>query len=402
MLSIRKLLALGLLSTIGTNALAQEWRTAWDKTLYGYTSNTALRGDSLLNPTNQIAHLSQRSNHLEIRMNVKAENDTVRFTARPILAMRESHNAFGKQQHNEAYLSQWQLRVRAAEDWNVAAGREVMNWGTAQFRSPSSPFYFENGRGDPMRELVGMDSVKLTWTPDIQNSVTISHIVGSGYRAAQPDRWRDSWLFKFNQRRDDWTYGMVAVKTPILKTFYGTHAQITLSDSLMLHGEISFSASPYALQSPVDMTQPFSIQTPAPQRSTMLVGTTYTFENGKSLTAEYLHDNHGYTAAEQQAYFQRAVQSPNIALSLAPNLLGRDYLHLVWQSNLMDTSAYWRLMYTHGFTDHGSEISGYGETTITTLASAYFLVTLPQGKTNQEFSSLLQRSLTAGLKFALP
>ena len=73
----------------------------------------------------------------------------MRLTARTINSTREMRNAFGTQQRNEGYVSLWQVRVRAAESWNVAAGRDVLNWGAGQFRSPSSPFYFDNGRTDP-------------------------------------------------------------------------------------------------------------------------------------------------------------------------------------------------------------------------------------------------------------
>ena len=95
-----------------------------------------------------------------------------------------------------------------------------------------------------------------------------------------------------------------------------------------------------------------------------MTGAAYTFEDGKSLTAEYLHDGHGYTADEESAYFERAVTLPGMALGLAPRLLGRDYLHMVWQSNMMGEIGYWRLMYTRNFTDGGNELAAYGETVL--------------------------------------
>ncbi|MGE5758642.1 MAG: hypothetical protein ACM3W8_07225, partial [Sideroxydans sp.] len=160
-------LAVFALSAFAATAATAEsdWRTSWDGTFYGYANRTALRADSVLNPGNQVAGLPQRSDTAELRLNFKAENETVRLTARPIGLLRETHNAFGAQQRNEGYFSLWQVRVRAAESWNVAAGRDVLNWGAGQFRSPSSPFYFDNGRTDPLRELVGMDVLKLSWTP---------------------------------------------------------------------------------------------------------------------------------------------------------------------------------------------------------------------------------------------
>ena len=397
----RALLALSACVSLAS-AAENEWRMAWDGSFYAYASATSLRGDSVLNPGNRIAHLPEQSETAELRLNLKAENDTLRLTARPIALRRETHNAFDNEQRGEAYLSQWQTRVRIAEAWHVAVGRDVLNWGPAQFRSPSSPFYFDNGRHDPMRELVGMDSAKLTWTPDMKSSASLVRVIRSGYGAATPDTWRDSWLAKFDHRGDGWAYGLVAANPSDRGLFYGAHAQTTLSDELMLYGEIGSSTRVNALQSPADAAQPFTVQTVSPRQTTGLIGSSYTFEGGESLAVEYLHDGHGYTSMEEKAYFQRAAALPGMALSLEPWLLGRDYLHLVAQSNLMDEHGYWRLMYTRNLTDGSHEFSTYGERVLNHQISAFLIAVLPQGDARQEFSALSRRSVTLGLKIALP
>jgi hypothetical protein len=393
-----------LLAASSVNAFAEEssWQTSWDGTLYGYANSMKLRDDSVLNPYNQIARLPQRSDVAELRLNFKAENETVRLTARTIALTREMRNAFGKQTRNEAYASLWQVRVRAAESWNVAAGRDVLNWGAGQFRSPSSPFYFDNGRTDPMRELVGMDVLKLSWTPNMQSSTTLARIVRSGYGAAEPDAWRNSWLAKFDTRGDEIAWGLVAAKAPHLGAFYGAHGQYTMSDELMLYGEFGSSVLPVALGSPADATQPYLIQSPSKRGNASLVGSSYTFENGQSLMLEYLHDGHGYTREEERAYFQRATTQFGLPLGLMPRLLGRDYFHAVWQANMMSETGYWRLMYTRNLTDNGTELAAYGETTVTTHLSVYGLIVQPVGNARQESSALFTRSVTAGVKIALP
>lgn len=392
-------LAAGLASAA---AVADDWRTTWDGTLYGYANRAVLRDDSALNPGNRVAGLAQRSEVGELRLNVKAENETLRLTARAIAAQRETHDAFGTQPAGASYLSQWQVRLRAAEGWHVAAGREVLNWGPAQFRSPASPFYFDNGRRDPLRELVGMDALKVSWTPDRQSNASLLHIVGAGHGAPQPDAWHDSWLAKLDQRGEAWALGLVMLKAPDLAPFYGAHGQTTLGDALLLYGEAASATLPRALRSSADTSQPFTLQAASPRRTTALVGAAYSFEDGQSLAAEYLHEGHGYTAAQERTYFQRAVGQPELALGLAPRLLGRDYLHLLWQSNLMDEGGYWRLMYTRNLTDHGNEFAAYGESLLAGKVSGYLLAVLPQGNARQEFSALLRRSLTLGLKIALP
>lgn len=386
-----------------TNAVADDadWRSAGDATLYTYASHMTLRDDSVLNPYNRIARLPQASEVAELRAGFKVENETVRLSGRLIGSTRELHNGFSQSSRSEGYASLWQVRVRAAEDWNVAAGRDVLNWGPGQFRSPSSPFYFDNGRSDPMRELVGMDVAKLSWTPDMQNSATLARVVRSGYGAAQPDAWRNSWLAKFDTRGDEIAWGAVAAKAPHLAAFYGAHAQYTMSDELMLYGEFGSSVLAVRLGSPADAAQPYAIQSPSPRGNAALLGSSYTFENGQTASLEYLHDGHGYTREEARAYFQRATTQFGLPLGLMPRLLGRDYVHAVWQANMMSETGYWRLMYTRNLTDNGNELAAYGEVTLHPRLSLYTLAVLPHGDVRQEAGALFTGSVTLGLKSSL-
>lgn len=384
---------------------AEEWRTSWDGTLYGYANSLSVRDDSVLNPGNQMAKLSQRGAYLEARFNIKAEDENWRFTERPIVRMQQQSNAFGSESKSEAYLSQWQVRWKADDTLALSGGRELLNWGAAQFRSPSSPFYFDNGRSDPMRELAGMDNIKLTWTPDMRSSAMLARIVRSGYGAADSDPWRDSWLVKLDQRGDEWAYGLVAVKAPELPAFYGANAQFTWSEMMLLYGELGSSAQTSALVSPANVMQPFGQQTTSPRRITALAGAAYTFENGQSVYAEYLHESHGYTRAEAEAYFARAAASPlwaGMALGNAPRLLGRDYLHLVWQSNMMESDAYWRAMFTQNITDGSNELGAYGEKTLNPHFSLFATLVFNGGSARQDMSALITRSATGGVKVALP
>lgn len=397
--------AFGLL-LVATAASAEEsnWNTLWDGTLYGYANATTLRGDSVLNPNNQIANLHKRSDTAELRLNFKAESEAARFTARPILLTRQQRGGASASQNNDGYLSQWQLRVSADEALNFAAGREVLNWGAAQFRSPSSPFYFDNGRSDPMRELVGMDTVKVTWTPDMQSSFTLARIMGAGRVASAVDEWRNTWLLKADQRGDGYAVGVVAAKAALNAAFYGAHGQYSVDDETLLYAEIGSSERLSALQSPADAAQPFNVLAASPRRNTVLMGATYTLPDGQSLSAEYLYDNHGYTAAQEAAYFSRAASSPLLAgqaLAMSPRLLGRDYVHLVWQSNLMESDGYCRFMYTRSLTDAGHELGAYGEATLHERVSAFFTAAVTSGTPRQEASSLFSRSITLGVKVAL-
>jgi hypothetical protein len=381
-----------------------------DGALYGYATSTALRSDSLLNPDNQIARLSQHNQTAEARFNFKAENESLRLTLRPILIWQQNSNDFGEQVQSEGYLSQGQLRWRMAEAWNVAAGREVMNWGPGQFRSPSNPFYFDNGRSNPIRELSGLDAVKVSWTPDTRHSISLGYISSSGHYEGPTDTWRDTWIFRGTKRGMKWAGGVAVAKKDGQQAFVGVDAQYSKSDELMLYGEAGSSTRLNALQSPADATQPFSVESESSRHLNELIGATYTLDNGQSLSAEYLHQGHGFTASEERGYFDRAANATlpagagtlGMALANAPPLLGRNYLHLVWQNNVLEGDYYWRLMWSRSMTDHGNQLSGYGEMTLSKRVSGFVLAVMALGNERQEFSSMIGSLATAGIKVNLP
>lgn len=361
---------------------AADWRISWDGALYGYAGETAV-GVALAPPVNQAFNLAQRSRTAEARFNFKAESEALRFSARPIVLAQG-----GAQTAREVYLSQWQMRLRAADTLSASAGRELLNWGPAQFRSPSSPFYFDNGRANPMRELSGMNAVKLAWTPDTGSTLAVARLNGSGHATASPDPWRNTWLVKWDQRGEEWAAGLAVAQSGGYRANVGLHGQYTVSDAWLLYGEAGFGTRPGA----VDAVLPVMLGQEPPRHSDVLLGAAYTFDSGDSLNAELLRHGHGLASAMSQVAAAGQV-------SAAPGLLGRDYLHLVWQSNLMADGGYTRLMATRGFDSGDRELAAYAERNLDHRA-ALFAVAL--ASESGGFVRQRVRSVTAGLKLALP
>jgi hypothetical protein len=401
---------------VSANTLAEdsEWKTAWDCTLYAYASSTSIRNDSVLNPGNYLAQLAQRNDTIEARSNFKVERDSLQFTARPILSAQQDRNSFGETNKTEGYLSQWQARWKSTETLTLSGGRELLNWGPAQFRSPSNPYYFNNGRSNPMAELSGMDTVRLAWSPDVNTAVYIARIMDSGYGHSEPDPWTNSWLIKADWRGAESAAGLALAKQEQESLFVGAHAQETVADAWLLYSEVGSYTLANVLVSPPDANQPFLVTAESPRRTDVLAGASYTFENGHTLYAEYLRYDHGYNAAENSAYFARAANANSVfpasnsipvlvtALSSAPPLLGRDYLYLVWQTNLMESSGFTRMMFTHNMTVSSDELSGYSEYMVNPHLSAFGLATINYGGAQHEFARLFEQMVTVGVKISLP
>jgi hypothetical protein len=397
-------------------ALASEsdWSPSWDGMLYGYASSSNLRNDSVLNPGNHMAKLAQRSDTADARFNFKTESDTLQITARPILLEQQQRNAFGDTNKSDGYFSQWQASWRTNETLSLNGGREMLNWGPAQFRSPSNPFYFNNGRSNPMSELSGMDTLRLAWLPLVSASVYVARIFDSGYGHVESDPWSNSWLVKADWRGDDSAVGLALAKQEQQSLFVGLHAQRTVADAWLLYTEVGSYTLPNLLLSPADVNQPFMVAAESSRRTDELLGAVYTFENGQTLTSEYMHYDHGYNAADGSAYFARAANAASAfptgnsipilssALAFAPPLLGQDYLYLVWQTNLMESTGFTRVMFTHNLTDSSNELDGYTEYTVNPHLSIFGLATFTSGGAQSELARLYEQMLTLGVKVALP
>ncbi len=397
-----------------TLALAEDtaWRSTWDAALHVTAANTQLQTDSVLNPANAFARLGENTSGTEARINLKLESDApglpLKLSLRPILRYQRSDDGTSTTSENDAYLSQWQVRAALTETVSLSLGREVMNWGPAQFRSPSSPFYFDNGRANPSRELSGVDVAKLAWSPDANTFLSLAWVEDSGANenaATTADAWRRTWLAKGELRGDDWTGGLILARAAGRKPFLGAYAQWTPDEAWLLYGEASSASRADALVSPADPLLPFSLQTESARHAVTLLGATRTLENGQSLSLEYLHNGHGYSHAEANTYFSRAAASQpaaGMALAYAPPLLERNYLHLVWQSNQLEDGDYWRAMWSRNLDDSSNEWAAYYDHPINRHLSLYALGVVNSGGPRREFAALIERQLQVGLRLALP
>ncbi len=377
---------------------------------YGTVQDRA--GDSPLNPGNRVANLAAKQWTGEARFNLRASGERAELVLRPRLLQQHSEGMAGSPDAGEAYLSQAFVRVRLNDILTATAGRELLTWGPANFRSPSHPIYFDAGRTNPLREVSGVDLLRLTLTSG-PLSGTVARIGGDGHlsgTAATPTT-----LAKVDWRGGDGMLSAIVANPAYGSPFLGAFAQFTPDEAWLVYGEIGSgrrarelipAASPFG--------PPFAAKNPSPRRTTALLGATYTLENGQSVGAEWLHDGHGFKRNQGDRYFARASESAqalrtdpaNLAalqnlrrgLGQAPVLLGRDYLSALWQSNPQQGDRYWRLMWTANLADHSQQASAYIENSLTPRVSLFALATRNFGGRNSEFGMLLAGSLTLGVK----
>lgn len=368
----------------------QAWQGSVAAEVWAYTTQLQGRGDSPLNPDNRLAKLAGSQATAEARINLRWRDEESDLVLRPRLLRSDAAG--------EAYLSQGFLRTRLDSSLTLTAGRELLSWGPANFRSPSHPIYFDAGRSNPLREVSGVDLVRINLNSG-ESGATLARVVSRGHLDAQAAPGAMS-LAKFDLRGEAALASLIVAGPVYGAAFVGGYAQATLGEAWLVYGEFGSGR-----------------RAQSPRAGTGLVGAAYTLENGQSVALEALHDAHGYGREEIRRYFAdasalaaqyRAAPEAGTAaaalrglgqvLSQAPALLGRDYGHLLWQSNPQEGERYWRLMLTRNFQDRSSQLGLYLESSLSPRLSAFLAATRNLGGAGSEFSALWRTSLVAGVK----
>ena len=277
-------------------------KTSGSAELWAYGTALDRVGPAPLNPGNRVAQLPGLRWTGEARVNLRLTTDRAEFVLRPRLLAQHPAGT-GVPGTDQGYLSQAFARIRLDDTLALTAGRELLTWGPGNFRSPSNPLYFDAGRTDPLREVAGVDLVRLTWTHG-PVSAMLAHEQDAGHldRAATPERVT---LGKVDLRGADWQISGV-LATPVWgTTFLGAFAQATLGQAWLVYGEIGSGRRRQALEAAAEpFAAPFTVRAPSPRESTALLGASYTLPNGQSVTLEGLRDGHGFSRPEEARYLR--------------------------------------------------------------------------------------------------
>lgn len=374
-----------------------------------------VRSGSVLNPGNGIARLPEEQLTSETKLNLTFDAPRSEILIRPIVVGRSNRTDFGTDDDVDAYLSQAYVRSALGAKLSATLGRELLTLGPSNFRSPSTPYYFDAGRTDPLREVAGLDLARLTYTSG-SYGLTAAYIVDSGRVSTTPD-FSDSLLLKLDAQGADWLVSGVASKTTGMSAYFGGFAQKQVHDALLAYGEIGHgSRAGGVATNPMLPAGAGSSE----ERSTALLGATYTRAGGDTISLEYLYNGHGLSGAERDRYFNRAAAASTdfrsavsadargvaqgaLASSLiqAPAPLSKHYLYALWQSNPIDGTLYWRLSWALNLEDRSSQLIWYAEKNMSERISLFGLLSANLGDERTEYGALTRGSVIVGVKFFL-
>ncbi|WP_310452581.1 hypothetical protein [Sulfuritalea sp.] len=381
---------------------------------WGYFNHQAPTRDSYLNPDNGVVRVAPEQFVADFRLNMRLSSDAVDMVLQPRFLGESQENGSGKRNRSETGFRQAFARLAFGDGATLVAGRNVMAWGPANFRSPSSPFYFDSGKLNPLREVVGIDLLRLEQVTG-QYSFALGHVFNTPEQNGSAASHTS--FLKIDYQGAAFLASANVAKRNSGKPFFGAFAQHNMSDALMLYAEYGYGQRAGGMAIDAAQSPSFRPHSFGESATSILLGASYTLLDGQVVSLESLHDRRGYSGAEQDMYFDLLKQSAYLAtnapdpalrgrslgmLGLAaansPSLLGRNYLSLLWQSNPQESAQYWRVATIFNVHDRSGQISGYYEKNLSSRFSGFISGVRNLGPADSEFRSVVEQVLTVGIK----
>ncbi len=392
---------------------------SFDGQAYTYGEGLARTPKSPLNPGNSTVSLANLTVTGEVRPNAQVSSQFVDMVLKPRLSSVYEGGGGLDEETLRGYLNEGYVRAKPTDEINVVAGRQVLTWGPAFFRSPSNPYYFDNARLDPIRELPGLDLTRVSYAPSSNFSLSGGVVYDSGHDLIAHDAYRQSFLLKADYRGVNYLGSLIIASLQHQQLFIGGYAQATANDAILMYGEFGSASNKSGLDiSPSGMPSEFVDGVDSGREATALVGGSYTFENGDSVYLEYLYNGYGYSPKGERAYFRQAgvantqallggslgglgLENIGYAATRAQDLLGRHYVYAQFQNSQSQGGTLWRIMAAENLEDLSTQLSFYYEYNLSDRVSLFALGVANLGAHGSEFGSLFRESLTLGAKVFL-
>ncbi len=416
-------------------AAANENRSTmqWDELREGFSADASVLAfatqqetvdDSVFNPSNRLARLPAFQFDLQARPDLQLDFRFFRVKAKPRLHLNRSWaEGVGEGDSkgtSETFLNEWQVRLGYQDVLFVSYGREVLLWGPGMFLSPSNPFFFDNGRSNPYRELGGTDFVQLAYIPSVQWSFSYMRNTKQGRNEERHLEFRPIDALKVDFTQDTYAFSGIASKSKDTRMRLGGYGQITASDSTVLYGETvlglgSEGLYPKKVSGPVEWEMRLEKIDSDEVFHTTLVGGAYTFDGGTNLTVEYVHNREGYDEREARDYytlgrevspaFSAGMPTAQLAASVLskaidPNLqlLRRNYLFVQVLQNDIGSVLDLNLRYTHNLDDSSGFFVLLASLDIGERYQMFGLAAINRGHPESEFGRILDYQTILGIK----
>ncbi len=415
------------------SAMPCGWALDWSDSLaeHGVGLNNLVRvqadfsrsapSDGFFNPGNQLAQSNEAEFNLELRPDFSLSYREFELMLKPRLKFAwervdTSERAFDRDERS-AFVNEWRLRWAPRERWFLSYGREVLLWGPAMLLSPSNPFFTDNGRSNPFRELGGRDYLQVLYLPNASWTISLISNTAQGRGddgTGIPDFERTD-AIKIDFVGKNSNGGLLFSHRQEGVSQVGGYFQLTLSDALLAYAEGGYTRGTTALYprrsaAPSGWVFADAKQDDRALYGVSLIGAAYTFESGATANVEYLHNSAGYSDQEARDYFDMVEQlgadfirrdfAAVLLLAEAANLrmplLRRNYLFVQWLDTNINNQLDMTLRYTRNLDDDSGRFVAVFDWAINDFTHLFALGLVSHGGERSEFRRYLDRQWLVG------
>jgi hypothetical protein len=383
--------------------------------------------DSAQNPANDFLQIPRYMAELEVRPDARLTLWRFDFSVKPRLhlawqAWEDGRRAGDTEVDAEVFVNAWLARFRLTESLVLSYGRENLQWGPAFLFSPSNPFFRDNGRLNPKREVPGADFARLVWLPGSAWTLSLLANLDAGRQEFHTFEFQKTYALKLDYTGPS-AYASVMPSYQEGGRFrLGWFAGWTATDALLFSMEGTLARGIQALY-PVAARHPFGASL-APVKDDdkslagiILLGGAYTLDIGSTLTMEYIYNGPGYSSDQAKAYYQLRQQAAHAFTSAGPlrdlarltlsqtadpglRLLRRHYVLLQYVHNNIDNVLNLTLRWTQNLNDYSGQCNAILEYFLGDHVQLFSVGAINAGGRHTEFGTFLRYQIMIGVELS--
>ncbi len=382
-----------------------------------------------VNPMNRVARLNNFDAGLyfrpEIRYNLSRKKTFLKCWIKPRLNIDfdfDTNAKFGDETLNAAFFFQeFRVKWQLESNLNLTAGRYVKQLGTSNFINPSNPFLLNPGALNPKLEQDPMGFIELNYSTANELDISFIANIAKGRNREYDDmffEFHEDYALQFEYYWSSVNAGAIAALSRRDRFHFGGFVQSNVNEAMVLYGEFSLVYNPnrfypvaghskypameYEMVNGVENEKVFP---------SILLGGSYTFNFGPTLSFEYFYNGMGYKSNEVSKFLEQidwSSTSPlmpanlNLARSINPGLLylGRRYFFTqISQTGLFDEFDY-SLRMVNSLDRGGVQFSALLEWDIGTF-EIFSVLFVNTGKRDFDLNRLVDYSFMYGLIYKL-
>lgn len=281
-----------------------------------FGSATQVAENSSFNPDNEFAGLDERRYDLLLKPYVAVEWGGLRAYAKPRFAMTQLEIAGDHLSQSIGYLQEGTVGY-LGDHYSFSAGRELLYWGPGVNFSPSNPFYGSVNQINPFVEPGAGDFVRAryAWSSRLSLSAIWQIDEGRNTYNVEYSEFQPIGALKFDYIGMAFSLGSILAQRNG-RPWIGAFGQWTISDALVGYFDSCLRQGSENLAPQRSPSAPFGwefLQARSRDQwlNDILVGGSYTFLSGATLTLEYRYNQQGLDSGQLDDYYRLADEVSN-------------------------------------------------------------------------------------------